>query len=89
MFPNENFLYKTINDAVRTITCTPIEGKSTAHVQCALGVCDNCPTFHVPEEEQYDGPNAQLIHFSAYLYQGKCAHHGAINCGSSKCPQYE
>eukprot|EP00957_Ditylum_brightwellii_P185032 14090892-Ditylum_brightwellii.AAC.1 len=52
VFLNNTCLHQTINNAVRSVACSPVNGKNTVHTQCALGVCKIFPSFNGPEEEQ-------------------------------------
>ena len=39
----------------------------------------------IPDYKLDDGPNAPLIHFSVYTYQGRCENNGIIPNGPSLC----
>ena len=78
VFPDGECLHTTIKDAVECITCLPIKPKNMIRIKCALGFCDECPEYNIPSEELDDGPNASIIHFSVYTYQGRCSIHGTI-----------
>ena len=58
-------------------------------MKCALGFCDECPKWIIPDKELDDGLNAPLIYFSVYKYQGICAKHGIITNGPTLCILWE
>ena len=47
--------------------------------------CDECSEYNITNEEQYDVSNSSIIHFSVYIYQGRCATHGIIPNAPSVC----
>ena len=79
MFWYGECLHATIKDAAQCITCLSIKPNNMIHIKCALGVCDECPEYNIPDEELDDGPNVSLLHFIVYNYQGRCAAHAKIS----------
>ena len=50
-----------------------------------LNFFDEFPKYMTPDEELDDVPNAPLVHFSVYTYQGRYAKHGIIPNGPTLC----
>ena len=59
------------------------------YIKCVLGFCVKCLDYIITNEELYDVPNASIIHFRVYTYQGRCATHGIISNGLSVCLLFE
>ena len=78
MFPDGEFLHDTIKDAAQCITYLPIKPNNMININCDLCFCYECPEYNIPNEEQYDVPNASMINFSVYTYHGICTTHGII-----------
>ena len=70
MFPDVECLHATTSNADHLIACTPIKPNNIIYMKCALGFFDESPKYSIPDEV-YGGPNAPLIHFSFYSYQGR------------------
>ena len=85
VFPVGECLNDTIKDSSWRITCLTIKPKNMINIKCTLGFCDEFNDYIITDEEQYDGPNDSIIHYSVYTYQGKCATHGIIPNGVSVC----
>ena len=68
------------------VSCASKQPYNIIHIECALGLCKNCPEFYVPNIEKDESSNAPCIHFSVYTYQGRCSKHGIISHGPPKCP---
>ena len=85
MFPYGEYLHETIKHASRCISCSPIKPKNIIHIKSDLVFCDECTDHIITDEELYGVPNYQLIYFSVYTYQVRCAKHGIITNGPNLC----
>ena len=81
MFTDSECLHAFIKDAAQSITCTPIKPNNIIHMNNDFGFCNECIKYMIPYEELDYIPNAPLINFSVYNYQGICAKHGIIPNG--------
>ena len=89
MFPYSECLHATIKDTSQCITCIDIKPNNMVHVRFDLSFCDEFPEYNVPSEELDDVPNASIIHFSVYTYQGRCETRGIVPNESSVCRSSE
>ena len=78
VFPGVECLHATVKDADQCILYTPIKPNIIIHMECALGFCNECPKYIIPDEKLDDRSNSPLVHFSVYTYQGRCAKYGII-----------
>ena len=86
-FPNDEPLHATLKQAAAVICCPAPNDKNIIKMHCALRFCDNCPQYNIPDEEQAQGPNAPVIHFTIYTKQSRCAVHGFVPGNPPQCPE--
>ena len=55
------------------------------HIKFDSSFCDEFLEYNITNEEIDYGPNALLIHFSVYTYQGRCETHVIVPNGPSAC----
>ena len=76
MFLYGEFVHADIKDVASFIYYTPIKQKNIIHINCALGIFDDCPEYMINDVELYDEPNLPLVHFNLYTFQGGCEKRG-------------